>query len=120
MVGQGEFTMFFYTMLFIVSLMTAIAIPLLFHLFTRARALIYTTTLPSSNKDFECLARSNLKCTSYKDTPIPLTPLQAKTQMQESLVLREEKHTEVGKAYKVSRRDSNSSSVTCNASSDWI
>jgi len=104
MVGQGEFTMYFYTMLFVATLITAIAIPLLYHLFTRTRALIYTSTLPSSNKDSERFSRSNLKGTSYKNSPIPLTPLQAKTQMQESWVLREEKLSEVGKAYKVTRR----------------
>jgi len=91
-------------MLFVVSLITAIAIPLLYNLFTRTRAVIYTTTLPSSNKDSECFSRSKLKGTSYKDTPIPLTPRQAKTQMQESWVLREDKPSEVGKAYKVTRR----------------
>ena len=117
---RGKFTMFFYTMLFIVSLITAIAIPLLYHLFTRARAVIYTSTLPSSIKDSEHLSRSNLKRTSYKGAPVALTPRQAKTRMQESWVLREDKLSEVGNAYKVTRRDSNSSNVSSNTRSDWI
>jgi len=119
--------MFFYTVLIVASLIVAVAIPLIYFIFTSAGKAIYRNTVPPA-KDVTPVSpglanhetRATLVWTTsgqqrvtqpmngnnplHSPRKVYATPPQAKAQMQSPWLCREEKSSAVGKVYKVSRR----------------
>jgi len=91
--------MFFYTALFVVCLTVAIAIPMIYHLFKKARIVIYETVLPGSDSGSRAHLRAKLRQKKQQKTRM------ASQAMIESLrLVREDKISDVGTAYKVSMK----------------
>jgi len=90
--------MFFYTVLIVASLIVAVAIPLIYYIFTSAGKAISRTTTPPAEDRFSSQLNTKPTCKSFIDIP------QAKAQMQSPWLCREEKSSAAGKVYKVSRR----------------
>jgi len=91
--------MFFYTVLFVVCLTVAIAVPMIYHLFRKARIVIYETILPGSSSGSRAHLKTKLRLKKQQKTRM------ASQAMIEGLrLVREDKFSEVGKAYKVSMK----------------
>ena len=98
--------MFFYTVLFVVSLTAAIAIPLIYSLFKRAGTKVYETMLPGSNSGSMTHIKATLQQKRQQKMPIVSAAEQTEAMIDGLLFVREEKLVEVGGAYKVTRRTS--------------
>jgi hypothetical protein len=94
--------MFLYTVLFVVCLTVAIAIPLIYHLFKRVGTKVYETMLPGSNSGSMTHIKATLQKKRQQKAPI----VSAEAMIDGLLVVRENKLVEVGGAYKVTRRTS--------------
>jgi hypothetical protein len=98
--------MFFYTVLFVVCLTVAIAIPLIYHLFKRAGTKVYETMLPGSNSGSMAHIKAALEQKRQQKMPIVSAAEQTEAMIDGLLFVREDKLVEVGDAYKVTRRTS--------------
>jgi len=131
--NKGKVTMFFYTVLIVASLIVAVAIPLIYYIFTSAGKAISKATVPPAEDNttvspglvnHETRATLAWTTSGWQRVTHPLSvdnshnsprrvnaPPQAKAQMQSPWLCREEKSSAVGKAYKVSRRVSAEKSI---------
>jgi hypothetical protein len=103
---KGKVSMFLYTVLFVVSLTVAIAIPLIYHLFKRAGIRVYETMLPGSNSGSLSHIKATLQQKRQQKMPIVSAVEQTEAMIEGLLLVREDKLVEVGEAYKVTRRTS--------------
>jgi hypothetical protein len=98
--------MFLYTVLFVVCLTVAIAVPLIYHLFKRAGTKVYETMLPGSNSGSMAHLKAALEQKRQQKMPIVSAVEQTEAMIEGLLLVRGNKLVEVGAAYKVTRRTS--------------
>lgn len=96
--------MFFYTVLFVASLTVAIAIPLIYYIFKRTGSVIYETILPGSNSGSWAHLKARLQLKKQQNTPVVSTAEQTEAMINGLWLVREDKPSEIGKAYRVSRK----------------
>jgi hypothetical protein len=96
--------MFLYTVLFVVCLTVAIAVPLIYHLFKRAGTKVYETMLPGSNSGSMAHLKAALEQKRQQKMPIVSAAEQTEAMIEGLLLVREEKLLDFGGAYNVTRR----------------